>query len=497
MDKLKNNLRQAVCKSGTGHIGYMLKSGIILFISVFILMFCVGAGTVTARANSAQTHFSGVNAAGAVLVGESPVVVENELLTLDVQDFPQVYAPEEFADYGGKVTAQYTFYNPSDYTVTSRLLFPFGKMPSYYPYYDYGDDGLPLAPDFSGYTVTADGAEVQTRVRHSLSFEYAEFDLERDLGYLSDGFVEDEFYRPDMTVTEYSFTAELPIDEDYSMACGVFEVAKGSDNAVIFDSSIGRTTERGFLVGTWLTPGETVTVCVAGEAFEPQWKVYENGSLKKETYGNMRLKYANTMTLEEYILQSYDESRGASKTDFYNAAVAYFNATSHYDGCRIALPAGRDLYKNMMRWYEYEQTFEPEGRIVNTVTAPIYPDIDAGWSPTVYKYTYLLSPAKTWKGFGGLKIVVNTPYYMVSETPSGFTKTEGGFELNLDGLPDGELEFTLSTEPNPVPPAPFINWPLTIGLIAAGVIVLLLVVAGITLAIVLGVLSKKKRSGRS
>lgn len=34
----------------------------------------------------------------------------------------------------------------------------------------------------------------------------------------------------------------------------------------------------------------------------------------------------------------------------------------------------------------------------------------------------------------------------------GFEKTESGYALSLDGLPDGELEFTLSAEEKPKPP---------------------------------------------
>ncbi|MBQ3031820.1 MAG: hypothetical protein IJD29_04940, partial [Anaerotignum sp.] len=55
--------------------------------------------------------------------------------------------------------------------------------------------------------------------------------------------------------------------------------------------------------------------------------------------------------------------------------------------------------------------------------------------------------------FGKLDIVVNTPYYL---TESGgdfsFEKTETWYQASLDGLPEGELEFTLSESAKPKAP---------------------------------------------
>lgn len=85
------------------------------------------------------------------------------------------------------------------------------------------------------------------------------------------------------------------------------------------------------------------------------------------------------------------------------------------------------------------------------MTAPLYPAIDAGYTPNLYSYTYLLSPAKTWAQFGELEVVVKTPYYMTESGIDGFTKTDGGYALTLPGLPESELTFTLSESENPQP----------------------------------------------
>ena len=107
-----------------------------LLMSVTLLMLCAA---LPATANSAQMHWEGVSSTGAIITdGESPIMVEKELLTFDIAEFPQEYYSniDEYLSYTGKVTAEYTFYNPADYTVTARLLFPFGTQPMYAARYD-------------------------------------------------------------------------------------------------------------------------------------------------------------------------------------------------------------------------------------------------------------------------------------------------------------------------------------------------------------------------
>ena len=129
-----------------------------------------------------------------------------------------------------------------------------------------------------------------------------------------------------------------------------------------------------------------------------------------------------------------------------------------------------------MRWYEYEISIGPGECIVNTVTAPIYPSINSDYEPPIYEYTYLLSPAQTWAEFGTLDIVVNTPYYMTVSGLEGFKWNNPGYELHLDGLPEGELTFTLCAEQEPDAPYYARNCPTEFLLIGVAVLVAIVVV---------------------
>ena len=150
------------------------------------------------------------------------------------------------------------------------------------------------------------------------------------------------------------------------------------------------------------------------------------------------------------VVRGYDENSGILESDWYNAQVELLRLGSEIWGNGLVqIEAG---VFSLMRWYEYTITLEPGQTLKNAVTAPLYPAIDADYTPSIYAYTYLLSPAKTWTQFGELDITVNTPYYMTECGIDGFTRTDGGYALTLPGLPEGELTFTLSEAERPQPP---------------------------------------------
>ena len=71
---------------------------------------------------------------------------------------------------------------------------------------------------------------------------------------------------------------------------------------------------------------------------------------------------------------------------------------------------------------------------------------------------YLLSPAEKWAEFKDIEININTPFEILESTLSELEKTEKGYRYTHKGLPEGELEFTLSTGIKmPVQPNPYVK----------------------------------------
>lgn len=448
-----------------------MKKKLKIFVAAICLLFVLAfSGGINSYANSAQTNWSGVDQAGLVIKeGDSPIVVESEVLTLDLLEFPKNYydGAEDFLSYTGKVSAEYTFYNPSDYTVTATLLFPFGKLPDYANDYDEQSQSSIPYVDTKKYDITLDGKAVTKNIRYSLDVS-AWFDLSKALERLSDRYIVDDFYKPNTTVTKYVYVVggenkEGVIDENkYRAATIAFDYDGGDGNTKIyFPSSSGFKTlnKGGARFSKWAQNGDEVIVYAIGTPLnEPfEFKCYENGAVedKKVIDGIVSLTKTQTLSFEEFALENWTEDLGVSKIDWYNAVVCTFTDSSkvnpkyNFVDSDFSESALR-FRSGLMRWYEYQIVMPPKTKLKNVVTAPIYPDINLNYNPSVFSYTYLLSPAKTWKSFGSLDIIINTPYYISNSSIDGFSKTQNGYEISLPTLPNTELAFNLSTSENPV-----------------------------------------------
>lgn len=447
------------------------------------------------HANSAQRHWSGTDSTGALVKDKNcPLVVDKELLTFDVQEFPKNYynSTEEFLAYTGKVTAEYTFRNPADYTVTATLVFPFGNLPHYGEYiYDSPTDKYTAASDTEKYGVKVNGKLIKATVRHTLKDRGTPFSLDEDMPKLVDEYISDSFFRPDLPVWVQQYSVE-GISAENQVATAAFVLREDSSKTrVLWAEKNGiATLKDGIRISGWTKTGDTLTVYVFGEPPKDgiAWSLYENGACKKKTDGNITLKYSEQMTFRDFAFKEYDNSSGISESDWYNAQVAFLNAGSG-EWRRGGIYTEKSAF-SLMRWYEYTLTLEPGQTLTNTVTAPLYPAIDAGYTPSIHTYTYLLSPAKTWAQFGELKITVNTPYYMIENNQGGFSGTEKGYELTLPGLPEKELTFTLSESEHPR--SPKLSLPFHPVFLLAGFAGFVLIGGGV-IAIVLIVKRKKSR----
>lgn len=432
----------------------MFKRIISLIITVLLFTTCF---SVCAFANSAQTWWAGTDASGVIITdGDCPVTVKNEFLTFNIPQFPESYYRDNdgMTDYSSSVTAQYTFYNPSDYDVKIKLYFPFGNKPMYfYEYYDPDTGNYISYDDTSKYEILLNDTPVEKKLRYTL--DTGSFETETAIARLRDTFTDDDFYYPEMPVTRYLFSISGIDTKKYKAANAAFDIDPSDKNTRFYfvDQSGYHTQKDGKArLSAWADNGDTMTVYVIGDtsADFPEWTFYKNGGVenREKIDGTVTLKDKTEMTFREFALTYYDSDSEISETDWYNAVVDNFNYNKGMLGAEGALK----ITNRLLRWYEYEIDIPAESEAVNTVTAPVYPEIDSHYSPAVYDYTYLLSPAKTWAAFGKLTVIINTPFYLVSSEDFTFSKTDSGYTLTNNGLPECELKFRLSTSETPTAP---------------------------------------------
>ena len=142
-----------------------------------------------------------------------------------------------------------------------------------------------------------------------------------------------------------------------------------------------------------------------------------------------------------FIAFKQNNSSDISDIDYYNAVTTMLS----YRYSDASMIEWEDyIADKMMKWLQYELEFEPGETLVNAVSAPAFPDIDASYKPPMYVYYYLLSPASSWKKFGTLDVVIETDQYLQKNSPGTFEKTGSGYKAHFDSLPDGDLSFSLS-----------------------------------------------------
>ena len=415
---------------------YKIKSLIALVTLVMMLPMLI----VPSSANSAQTQWSGKDEMGVMTTdGENPIIVEHETLTFNInelRDINELPLIGEKTELDSSVTAEYTFYNPSNMEVTTKLAFPFGTV--YKNQYDSNSDK---------YTITVNGKEIEAEIRHTLCHDtfYGNFDLENDLPRLIDDYEYDEFFNEDMTITKY--TVELNgFDEKASWVHWSFEINPADYPNTIFyvpEKSITRANpESGYLqiMGVAVFNGKTFDIYVLGEDNGiPDIDFYARSiSMSKEDQeieGKATIKSKESIKFSNFIFEDYDEESGISKLDWYNANIHLYQNSYLEDRYLYYGSINDGGNQKIMAWYYYDITIGAGERVVNSVTAPMIGGTNIAYDPPVHDYTYLLSPASTWKSFGTLDIIISTPYYMTYSNLDGFEKTEGGYELHLEGLP--------------------------------------------------------------
>ncbi len=411
--------------------------------AMLVLPFAAGAAAYSltdtkASANSAPPYWEGQDCAGVIYRGEQcPVVVEREVLTLKIPDLPKTHLEgEDYASYRSCVTADYTFYNPESYDVSVTLLFPFGNLPDY-----VGSDENPKSS-----TITADGKEIECRVRHTL--DYGRFQIDEDMARLSEEKCTDTFYRPELNVTPLGYNVTLP-EKNFDGELRFTFDCNPNKTRILFDGSPYSfrvrngylTAERSFYRENKMD--QSVDFYVLGDLpANVTTSLYKDD--KAVGTDCVLVKQGETVPFGDFVAAKRKADSKIGETDFFNA---YVEMLEDRGGNAAGVSAVLDLDETLfMRWYEYTLTIPAGGRVQNTVTAPLYPDIDGNWKPS-YEYSYLLSPAQKWADFKQIDIQIETPYFLTSSSLEfAETMAENGksFTFSRNNLPQGELTFVLT-----------------------------------------------------
>ncbi len=429
-----------------------MKKKYVAFLS--IILFLCAKYTQIIFANSGYRYGTEDTMGSLSVERECPILVEKERLIFDLREFPksQYKSQDEYLSYSGKVSAEYTLYNPTEDTIESTFLLPFGELPSYGEYFVEEKQEYIDYSDTEKYDILVNGNPVDKTLRHSLTTHRWDFE-QQDLQFLHNHYVEDDFYTQNMSVTQYTYVAKEVDIESYDSSVVTAAFSFDSSKTKVLVQNLSDNTEDGdekICLEAVADTGKPYVITVIGEPLErmPEWEFYKDADYTEKINGVMELSNTKAYTFKEFVFLQYDDAKDVSEYDWYNSMLEYMDEFEGRDGV-ISLIHGFDLFDNLMCWYEYKITIEPKERIINTVTVPVYPEIGECYKPPIYEYSYMLSPNKRWKEFGSLDIVIDTPYYMIESEKDGFEKTDSGYIKHFEELPEEDLYFSLCEKENP------------------------------------------------
>ena len=434
--------------------------------TVLLTALMLSLTAVPAAANSAPViEFDGAGAGASFAIdGDCPLEVAGEVLTFRIPSFPavggNVDSEDDFTADVSTVTAAYTFVNSTAGGVDARLVFPIGLMSGYVPL-DYS------APRLMNGAVTTDGiAEASARLRCTYyPGDLSSFDAAKEVSRLSDDPVTGTLLAPDTPVYAYHFRwtgtpteRSAAVQLTFSFARGVFLNSDSVPSADRKGNSLEcvcsydlETLARGVTV--WLIGGDGTDTQTA--------RTLDPSGIRTEISGdgailNIEGAAVHRTTEKTTLLASAARIAG----DDLISAVDWYNAVSsllEHEATMLAAdpPLGHFYHGSclldmkVLYWMEYPLSVPAGGTVLNEVTVPVWPGYDNGYRPPLFKYTYLLSPAAAWASFGPLQIRIETPLYLQGTEAGVFGKTEGGYCLDLEGLPSGELTFTLCEAEKP------------------------------------------------
>ena len=393
----------------------------------------------------------------AQMPSESGVVIENQSVTFDLGNFPDINDTDGAKKYSGTVTTEYTLFNPTDTEITLRVAYPIADTPTYL----YGIDAK---SDAALHSITVNNEKINPELRYGIDYDVYSSNYSHLGSIISDEYISNEFCSPEMTVTKYTFK-QTGVKQ--SGAYIGFDVKK-------YGQLTGSCIYLGEYANAWdvnydyrrfhIIAGEngsTFDMYVFGKDLGslPKWKIYKDFHLRDgdEIDGKIEFVSKETTTFSEYVSNYYDESLGISELDWFNMAATEIGTAIKSEQVYTPLYGLRGGFLSYRaKGFIYDITIAPGARVTHTITGPIYPHIETKFNPYTYSYEYNLFYPNADMFTGQINVKVNTPYYMLEG--KDFTRTDGGYSLTLnakdkiDGNSEvtyGGINFTLSESENP------------------------------------------------
>ncbi len=404
-----------------------------LLLALPITLAAATSGVVRAEAGS---KFEGTDGCGVVVKKGCPIEIEREEIRMQISELA---ASSSDMVCPSVVNTTYEFYNPTGEDTELCL---------YLPAFDacaYAGIDTSLLPKTT--FRTGKGEELSPRYRFTFRSVFS-FDAEAEVDRIEDVRRSDQFFSPDLPVTRTFYRLKRTASEGRAYAQLILKY-NPARTRIYFDNRFGgakTVVEDGLVRLTWETE-ETdaeIEVCVFGDAAETV-----DAFVSTDGEGKMRASDAS-FTRSEEAAESFSafvsRMKGDGKPliceeDWYNLFLDLLSSRGNRFGL-IYVPTEWISEGRLRTWYEYKLSVPAGEHIMAETSTPLLPT--AFGSGPVFRFDYLLSPARRFAAVKNLDIYIETPFYLGYSNFS-FRREEGGYHFEREELPIGELSFALAS----------------------------------------------------
>lgn len=429
----------------------MTRRNKILATVAVILLFAIFPMTTTPSSafTSPPTRFFGTSASEPQMFEGLSAVIEDQSITFDITEFSDVNEDDLIMEQCGRVNTSYTLYNPTEEDINMTIFLPVSGVPE-----DYlnSEDGI----ETDKYKFTVNGNVIEPTLEDG-NYLYEHYGTISPITFILEEYVSSEHFSTDMPVTKYTFIQRSgfysssvigieALSDTFDGSCFVFNMLPGridrdDGSYLLYFDSVGN--------------GKTFDVYVFGKplASLPEFKMYTNPSTGAATTTNEYVEFisSQTMTYAEFISRNYAEDYDCSEQDMYELfareianVIDMGEVYSEITTKRIPKFKYNYYASNVAKAFNCKFTIAPGERAVVSVDAPLYPSIETEYVQNTYEFSYNLHLLNDSMRKTVIDININTPYYIVSDGKTEYTKTDTGYGLTTYGAHmTDRIDFTL------------------------------------------------------
>ncbi|HHU56033.1 MAG TPA: hypothetical protein GXZ48_05040 [Acholeplasmataceae bacterium] len=265
---------------------------------------------------------------------------------------------------------------------------------------------------------------------------------------------------------------------------GLIRFKKSQDNCTIITlGNNGYSNEPSFVQGYDLITltkhkdnnDNMISILVLGnDILDIETAGYDNYKGKEVNYR----AYNNLIIREEIILKDFISNHTENRLKYYETYEYFDENKGEYDfktvelnkeNAKLLLEYEIALAMDEYNYYTFDElerrAWEFERIVIITYDATIIKNEDNflgikykyqtganfRFSPAIYKINYISNPSKNWSSFGVFTVTIIPPEnYYVIDSSIEFNLENGVYTVKLNELPESNISFSVSSDPNPV-----------------------------------------------